>query len=121
MAVYDPEDFIRALADALRGSVPRHVHGNTLEALKRCHDLMARSLPHIKNKELQKEMAIYANILEQYFYNGELEHYPTKADIWLNQSKNITNDDLEEMLRRKGINIPKAKRPTFKPKRRGRK
>lgn len=102
----DQERLITEISNALRGSVPKHVHETTLKALQRCHDLMARSLPHIRHKEIYSEMAIYGNILEQYFYNGELEYYPTSADLWMSTPLSVRQEDLKNVLRKKGINIP---------------
>lgn len=119
--VHDPEKLITDVSAALRYSVPKHVHDETVKALERCHDLMARSLPHIKHKDLQREMAMYANILEQYFHNGEMEYYPTTADLWLDDPEATTQEKLEDLLRRKGINIPEFRKAADKPKRKGRK
>jgi hypothetical protein len=115
------EQLITDVSNALRYSVPKHVNDETMKALERCHDLMARSLPHIKHKELQKEVAMYANILEQYFHNGDLEYYPTTVDLWLDDPETTTQELLEDLLRRKGIKIPEFRKAAGKPKRKGRK
>lgn len=125
----DAERLITEVTNALRNSVPLNEHQQLLKALERCFELIGRSLPYIKSAGIRKEMAIYANILEGYFQNGELKYYPMRADMWLHEEgEKPTRSNLKGMLRKKGINIPEeprrrkpAAKPVKEPKRRGRK
>ena len=104
------DDLISAVSNALRNSVPNGVYEATLDALRRCHDLMARSLPHIEHEEMRQEVAIYANILEGYFQTGDMEPYSQSVDLRIDEPSTVTlTENLKELLRSKGVNIPRGK------------
>ena len=106
----DNYDLIMAVNNALRNSVPKHVHREVENALKRCLDLMARSLPHIEHEEMRQEVAIYANILEGYFQTGDMEPYSQSVDLRIDEPSTVTlTENLKELLRSKGVNIPRGK------------
>ena len=59
---------------------------------------------------MRQEVAIYANILEGYFQTGDMEPYSQSVDLRIDEPSTVTlTENLKELLRSKGVNIPRGK------------